>query len=540
MSYIVQHFTEKNCPVSQSRQPNTHRPELATGARSARPPARFSFLGIAEAMKGKRAMFSGQKCALVIQKNLAVVVFVCGSLIVPCTHHQAHAEIQFELDGSFIDDFEDGDPGDGLPTTWIPFGPSNELYISNGDFITDRLRILPHQSLSYVELWKTMPTDFSIRTQARMLEIKDEGGMLPGLGPAVSISGRTCNEGLGLGHVCNDPEVGDFPGMDWIYIDVRPNGEVHTGQGVEAEERVVETDIRPLDEDFNMQFDAFGQEIKFWVWPAGEPRPVEPLVAYASQDNPTLAPGGLMFGTVYAKAAFRYVQVSDTPITDDPQLLPGDADQDNDYDQLDLVRVQIAGRYLTGQPATWGEGDWDGAPGGTPGAPPAGNGRFDQFDIIAAASRDIYLTGPYAAIGRGGTKGDDQTSLIYDANTGEFSIDAPLGQELTSINLISNAGMFIGNKPAVLDGAFDNFAADNVFKATFGGSFGSISFGNVLPAGIAENDLADDLSVAGSLAGGGDLGEVDFVYVPEPATGVLFLCSFVIAFIRPPRWNQRA
>lgn len=90
------------------------------------------------------------------------------------------------------------------------------------------------------------------------------------------------------------------------------------------------------------------------------------------------------------------------PASGAPRLLPGDSDQDWDFDQLDLVKVQIAAKYLTGEPATWGEGDWDGAPGGTQGAPPAGDGRFDQLDIIKALSVGIYLTGPYAAIGQGG------------------------------------------------------------------------------------------------------------------------------------------
>jgi hypothetical protein len=51
-------------------------------------------------------------------------------------------------------------------------------------------------------------------------------------------------------------------------------------------------------------------------------------------------------------------------------LQAGDADQDYDFDQLDLVKVLTAAKYLTGQPATWGEGDWDGAPGGYQGNPP--------------------------------------------------------------------------------------------------------------------------------------------------------------------------
>lgn len=40
-----------------------------------------------------------------------------------------------------------------------------------------------------------------------------------------------------------------------------------------------------------------------------------------------------------------------------PLLQAGDADQDLDFDQLDLVRVQIAAKYLSGRSATWGDGD---------------------------------------------------------------------------------------------------------------------------------------------------------------------------------------
>ena len=91
-----------------------------------------------------------------------------------------------------------------------------------------------------------------------------------------------------------------------------------------------------------------------------------------------------------------------------PDLWAGDADQDLDFDQLDLVKVQIAAKYLTGQAATWGEGDWDGAPGGEQGSPPAGNGFFDQLDIIGALGPGHYLTGPYAALAPGGgTPGDE-------------------------------------------------------------------------------------------------------------------------------------
>lgn len=84
------------------------------------------------------------------------------------------------------------------------------------------------------------------------------------------------------------------------------------------------------------------------------------------------------------------------PLTVPPELMPGDADQDSDFDQMDLVRALSAGRYLTGEPATWGEGDWNGAPGGSVGNPPMGDGEFNQRDILAALHSGVYLTGPYA------------------------------------------------------------------------------------------------------------------------------------------------
>ena len=214
-------------------------------------------------------------------------------------------------------------------------------------------------------------------------------------------------------------------------------------------------------------------------------------------------------------------------ITGVVRLQAGDADMDLDFDQFDLVQVQISAKYLTGADATWGEGDWDAAPGGQPGAPPAGNGKFDQIDIVSALGAGTYLTGPYASIGKGGLIGDGQTSLVYDPASGELSVDAPAGKELTSLNITSAGGNFTGNKPAALDGAFDNFAAENLFKATFGGSFGSISFGSVLPVGLTEDDVAADLSAVGSLAGGGALGDVDLIYVPEPSTVTLVMLGLL-------------
>ena len=99
--------------------------------------------------------------------------------------------------------------------------------------------------------------------------------------------------------------------------------------------------------------------------------------------------------------------------------------------------------------------------------------------------------------------------------------------ELTSINIDSAAGVFTGDAAQNLGGSFDNDADNNIFKATFGSSFGSLSFGNVAQTGLAEDVVMNDLTVVGSLAGGGDLGNVDLIYVPEPTTMVLLVCGLV-------------
>ena len=45
--------------------------------------------------------------------------------------------------------------------------------------------------------------------------------------------------------------------------------------------------------------------------------------------------------------------------------------------------------------------------------------RGSEVDIIGALAPAHYLTGPYAAVNTGGAADDGQTSIGYNANTGE-------------------------------------------------------------------------------------------------------------------------
>jgi hypothetical protein len=69
---------------------------------------------------------------------------------------------------------------------------------------------------------------------------------------------------------------------------------------------------------------------------------------------------------------------------------------------LDLIKMLAAGEYLTGQLATWGEGDHNGTPAAdcTFTNPPVGNGLFDQQDITAMLNTGLNLEPPYSALQR--------------------------------------------------------------------------------------------------------------------------------------------
>ena len=76
-------------------------------------------------------------------------------------------------------------------------------------------------------------------------------------------------------------------------------------------------------------------------------------------------------------------QVGGSPAAEEPSA--GDANQDGQFDQFDIVQVLQSAKYHTGEPAEWTEGDWN------------GDGGFDRLDIVTALQAGSYLQEAHAA-----------------------------------------------------------------------------------------------------------------------------------------------
>ena len=77
----------------------------------------------------------------------------------------------------------------------------------------------------------------------------------------------------------------------------------------------------------------------------------------------------------------------------------GDANLDGQFDQFDIIAVQSAAKYNTGEPTTFSEGDWN------------DDGVFNQLDIVAALQTGAYLTTTAAAVSEEGFDGSLVKSL---------------------------------------------------------------------------------------------------------------------------------
>ena len=67
--------------------------------------------------------------------------------------------------------------------------------------------------------------------------------------------------------------------------------------------------------------------------------------------------------------------------TDSVAYIAGDANRDGSFDELDILSVLQAGKYLSGETADWSEGDWN------------GDHVFDSDDLVMALQSGRYAGG---------------------------------------------------------------------------------------------------------------------------------------------------
>ncbi|MCA9168142.1 MAG: peptidylprolyl isomerase, partial [Planctomycetales bacterium] len=109
------------------------------------------------------------------------------------------------------------------------------------------------------------------------------------------------------------------------------------------------------------------------------------------------------------------------------------------------------------------------------------------FDIEAEGETgDVVIT-----IGQG-------TFVTYNSITGALRLDT--GTNLTTLEIVSESGIFTGSAADNLGGTFDVDSDTKIFKLDIN-SFGSLSFGSVALPNLDESFVREDLTISGSLAG---------------------------------------
>ncbi|MCA9172417.1 MAG: hypothetical protein KDB23_32355, partial [Planctomycetales bacterium] len=200
------------------------------------------------------------------------------------------------------------------------------------------------------------------------------------------------------------------------------------------------------------------------------------------------------------------IEVTDAPVTDldfgvrpvtsnfEPEA--GDSNVDGYFDEADLIMAYKSGKYETGQPAGFGEGNWN------------LDDEFNSGDLVAGFKRGYAPGGSNAQneLQAPTTSGQADVVLTYDGSTGQlaFSSEYPLSSihvRSKSASMSTEADMFVFVPP------FDIHDTSNRFLLKTAG-ITSVDYGNILPPGLTSQQLADDLLVDGSRQVGGDLGVV--------------------------------
>lgn len=90
--------------------------------------------------------------------------------------------------------------------------------------------------------------------------------------------------------------------------------------------------------------------------------------------------------------------------------------------------------------------------------------------------------------------------VYYDPQTGQIRLEA--SRPFTALTIISRSGIFGGQRPAFLDGDFDVFRSDKLFRLDHRG-VQSLDFGLVAPPGLSYEFLRNDIRFETAVLGGG-------------------------------------
>ena len=149
--------------------------------------------------------------------------------------------------------------------------------------------------------------------------------------------------------------------------------------------------------------------------------------------------------------------------------------------------------------------------------------------MVEALQTGTYEQGPQAAIFTAAAPSEGEIVLEYDPQTGDIVVDSE-NQILTSFQLTSEENIFTTGHGESLNGIFDVDRADKIFKLNVDG-FSELRLESLAPAGLSEDFLLTDLSIDGSLLGGGGLENVRLSMVPEPSGLLILLAGLVL--LRP-------
>jgi hypothetical protein len=209
-----------------------------------------------------------------IPKALCALLALSSILMVTHVPAQGAEEIPF-----FLEDFEDGDAGDGNPVTWVMWERSaagSTGAVSDGSYVLTTAG----DSSSVVAQEFASIGDVSIRVLARGLEVGSGSYIV--LFADVQADGRS----------------------HWALVTQEG---LHTGSGLSGRSGIIGTVFQPgafdpFTGDVNIQFDVVGTKLSLTVWRLGSPKPSQPQL---TSNAPRLAPGSVGFGTDCRQIAIR-------------------------------------------------------------------------------------------------------------------------------------------------------------------------------------------------------------------------------------------